>query len=83
MAEYIEKEPLLRKAKGLQGSCFSSPLIVAAVETSPSIEVVLCRDCKHWGGITYGFVCRKLSGIETKICMGAEHFCSYGERKAK
>ena len=45
------------------------------------VEVVRCKDCIHWGGVTYGFVCRKLSGIETKICMGADHFCSYGERK--
>lgn len=45
------------------------------------VEVVRCKDCIHWGGVTYGFVCRKLSGIETKICMGADHFCSYGKRK--
>ena len=44
------------------------------------VEVVRCRDCKFWGGTTYGFVCRKLSGIDTKICMGADHYCSYGER---
>ena len=44
-------------------------------------ELVRCKDCIHWGGVAFGFVCRKLSGIETKICMGADHFCSYGERK--
>ena len=44
-------------------------------------KVVRCRDCIHWGGITYGFVCKKFSGIETKICMGADQYCSYGERK--
>ena len=47
---------------------------------SDVVEVVRCKDCKHWGGITYGFVCRKFSGIDTKICMGADHYCSYGER---
>ena len=45
------------------------------------VKVVRCKNCVHWGGITYGFVCRKLSGIDTKICMGAEQFCSYGEVK--
>lgn len=49
--------------------------------TADVVEVVRCKDCMHWGGVTYGFVCRKFSGIETKICMGADHFCSYGERK--
>ena len=46
-------------------------------------EVVRCKDCRHWGGTTFGFVCRKFSGIETKICMGADHFCSYGEKALK
>ena len=48
--------------------------------TADVVEVVRCKECKHWGGITYGFVCRKFSGIDTKICMGADHYCSYGER---
>ena len=43
-----------------------------------AVEVVRCKDCRHWGGVTFGFVCRKFSGIETKICMGAEQYCSYG-----
>jgi hypothetical protein len=47
------------------------------------VEVVRCKDCAHWGGVTYGFVCRKFSGLETKICMGADHYCSYGERSKK
>lgn len=44
------------------------------------VEVVRCKDCKHWGDIAYGFICRKFSGIDTKICMGSEQYCSYGER---
>lgn len=47
------------------------------------VEAVRCRDCIHWGGTTYGFICRKFSGIDTKICMGADHYCSYGERREK
>lgn len=46
-------------------------------------EVVRCKDCVNWGGVTHGFVCRKFSGIETRICMGADQFCSYGERKTE
>lgn len=48
-----------------------------------AVEVVRCKDCIHWGGVTYGFVCRKFSGIDTKICMGADHFCSYGTPKER
>lgn len=55
----------------------SVPNVATAVDF---VEVVRCKDCKHWGGVTFGFVCRKFSGIDTKICMGADHYCSYGER---
>lgn len=58
--------------------------IIECIERQPTadvVEVVRCKDCKHWGGTTYGFVCRKFSGIDTKICMGADHYCSYGERR--
>lgn len=53
---------------------------IDALPRADVVEVVRCKDCKHWGGVTFGFVCRKFSGIDTKICMGADHYCSYGER---
>ena len=53
-------------------------------KTKPDlVEVVRCKDCKHWGDIAFGFICRKFSGIDTKICMGTDQYCSYGERKEK
>lgn len=55
----------------------SVPNVATAVDF---VEVVRCKDCEHWGGVIYGFVCRKFSGIETKICMHADDFCSYGAR---
>ena len=45
------------------------------------VEVVRCKDCKHYGGVVYGGVCRKYSGYETKVCTEKDHYCSYGERK--
>lgn len=44
----------------------------AAVEYVP---VVRCRDCKHIDKVT--FVCTEL---DTEV--GANHYCSFGERKA-
>lgn len=58
--------------------------VKALIDRQPTIDavpVVRCIDCKHWGGVTYGFVCRRFSGIETKACMGYDDYCSYGERK--
>lgn len=45
------------------------------------VEVVKCKDCIYYGGNTYGFVCKIFSGIDTKICMNSDDYCSYGERK--
>jgi hypothetical protein len=56
----------------------SVPNVATAVDF---VEVVRCKDCKHYGGVTYGFVCRKYSGAETKVYTEKDHYCSYGERK--
>ena len=54
--------------------------LINEAPTADVVEVVRCKDCIHWGGTAFGFICRKFSGIENKICMGADHYCSYGER---
>lgn len=49
-----------------------------AVETTPTVDavpVVRCRDCKHW---KFDHTCREHSLVSP---MGAEEFCSRGERK--
>lgn len=75
IGEYIEDDGIY--SEGVEKEC------ITFIPTADLIEVVRCKDCKHWGGATYGFVCRKYSGIDTKICMGADHYCSYGERREK
>jgi hypothetical protein len=57
---------------------------IRIVEASADVvEVVRCSECQHWGGVTFGFVCRKFSGENTKICMHADGYCSYGERRSE
>lgn len=56
---------------------------LAGIPEKDILTITRCKDCIHWGGSTYGFVCRKFSGIDTKICMGADHFCSYGTPKER
>ena len=88
MSRYIDADKLLEKVHALElphpyGGEYHIDIIhaydVRNAPTADVVEVVRCKDCKHWGGTTYGFVCRKFSGIDTKICMGADHYCSYGE----
>lgn len=45
------------------------------------VKVVFCRDCKHWGGITFGNICRRWTGLNVKNCTKPTDYCSYGERK--
>ena len=79
MTKYIEREKLIDYANNQRGGIDAND--IARFPVADVVEVVRCKDCKHWGGIAYGFICRKFSGIDTKICMGTDQFCSYGERK--
>ena len=84
MAEYIEREKALDALLDeMVGTGYQSRAMDAIrfCPTADAVEVVRCKDCMHWGGTTYGFICRKFSGIDNKICMGADQYCSYGERK--
>lgn len=45
------------------------------------VKVVFCKDCKHWGGITFGNICRRWTGLNVNNCTKPTDYCSYGERK--
>ena len=52
------------------------------------VEVVRCKDCKHWRHETDGMIdhyeCAVFCGCYGKgYLTGADDFCSYGERKEK
>ena len=86
---YIKREPLLATAKELQGKPFGAPLIVRAIESAPTeevVHVVRCKDCKFWGiphanDIEKSHYCCR----DNMWCMPlrfADDYCSYGERSA-
>lgn len=89
MAEYIERSEAIEFTKqntpNINGEttmqCVERSL--ANVPACDVVEVVRCSECQHWGGVTFGFVCRKFSGENTKICMHADGYCSYGERRSE
>ena len=49
--------------------------------TADVVEVVRCKDCEHWGGVTFGYICRRFSGSYIRNETRENDFCSYGERK--
>lgn len=54
--------------------------VLSTAPTVDAVEVVRCRDCKHWGSRTEnekGFIVCPASGMK----IHTEDFCSYGERR--
>lgn len=65
---------------------FSQEAINELVQKAPTVdavEVVRCKDCEFWGGVTFGNVCRRWSAplAGMKNCTKPDDFCSYGERR--
>ena len=84
MARYIDADKLIAEYDRVHiGPAGGARKLMVEAPTADVVEVVRCKECIHWGGVTHGFICRKFSGIDTKICMGADHFCSYGEKSLK
>lgn len=69
MARYIDAD-----AYEFSGDLINEP-------TADVVEVVRCKDCKYWGGITFGNICRRWTGLNVKNCTKPNDFCSYGERR--
>lgn len=92
---YIEKEPLIEFiTKGLnrpdiiEAFGYDAIEILAEIEYTPTadvVEVVRCKDCKHWciqegNDVNQSYFCSR----DKMWCMPtrkADDFCSYGERK--
>lgn len=85
MAEYIEREAAIKSAVGaLHGvSQIVAVDVVEALENEPAAdvaEVVRCKDCKHWGGITFGYICRRFSGTTLRNGTRENDYCSFGAK---
>ena len=79
--EYVDKKSLVRHIED-SFSEISTPFVVREIKKFPSsdvVEVVRCKDCKHYGG-DKGSFCRWYSGPNTLICTHEDDFCSSGER---
>jgi len=76
--EYIRKQDAIRLAEQgqVQGFPWQFQMLVR-LPPADVVPVVRCRDCKHWkedGNYSY-------CSVHDDYIMGADEFCSYGERK--
>ena len=89
MPEYIEREAVIKTAKDGNHSDFGRSMadltsLREVLEDTPAadvVEVVRCKDCAHYGGITFGNICRRWSALNIKNCTKPDDYCSYGIRK--
>lgn len=66
----------------VDGICSSAVLkqVKTDLQNLPTIEIVRCKNCKHWGGVVFGNKCTMLSGLDYVLATKENDFCSYGER---
>lgn len=78
MAEYIEREALLKHIDIHCGYCGEARHCICEATAADVVEVVRCRDCKSYcpESITVMKYC-----VLTGVSVDANDFCSYGERK--
>ena len=48
--------------------------------TADVAEVVRCKDCRYWGGVIFGYVCRRFSGATLRNETRENDFCSFGAK---
>ena len=84
MSRYIDADAvadIIRPMVGLwEDDEFYIPYrrVLEVIADTPSIDIVLCKDCKHW---VYNF-----NGCARNPCTEpwyATDFCNYGEREGK
>ena len=54
---------------------------ITDVPTVDAVEVVRCKDCKHYERFNNACHCHKADENGTPIFVREDDFCSYGERK--
>ena len=96
--EYIERDSIYSRVKthtnpyGKPTLDYESGVkVLDMIKREPAadvVEVVRCKDCKHWRHETDGMIdhyeCAVFCGCYGKgYLTGADDFCSYGERKEK
>ena len=56
-----------------------------AIDDAPSIDIVRCKECKHWSGCKSTMHNNHLCGRAENVdyWTRADDFCSYGERESE
>lgn len=99
MARYIRTDELLKTARDGHHSDFGRSMadltslreVIEDTPTADVVEVVRCKNCKHWGSCVYdpifekmyGECSRTLENFDSKAETSEDDFCSYGGLKER
>ena len=82
MSRYIDAEWLLNFFEPYPND-YQTPLglLRACIDDAPSIDIVRCKECKHWRAYETWSECELWAGDPYETAKTeADDFCSYGER---
>lgn len=79
MSRYIDADALIRDIATIDGRRLSTATIGMAIDSAPSIDLVRCKECKHWQKSRERAVMCCMREAPNRP-MVADDFCSYGER---
>ena len=81
MSDYISRQAALEAVNDC-GICIQR---IVDIPTADIVEVVRCKDCKHWDAFDiHSTICpnnRRCKGIFGKMYTAPDYYCAYGERK--
>ena len=77
----IDANALIEEANAEGAQCYVDAFQIANAPTVDAVEVVRCRDCKHWHKETLFCDYMPYGEAQERVNWYADDFCSYGERK--
>ena len=77
----IDANALIEEANAEGAYGYVDAFQIANAPTVNAVEVVKCRDCKHWHKETLFCDYMPYGEAQERVNWYADDFCSYGERK--
>ena len=77
----IDANALIEEANAEGAYGYVDAFQIANASTVDAVEVVRCRDCKHWHKETLFCDYMPYGEVQERVNWYADDFCSYGERK--
>ena len=77
----IDANALIEEANTEGAYGYVDAFQIANASTVDAVEVVRCRDCKHWHKETLFCDYMPYGEAQERVNWYADDFCSYGERK--